>query len=210
MVSTPMQVAGWILGMLAWGGTVGMLMSEKWRLSSIVGDMASAVDQQDRLEGLWATCNKLPSGETHCTLLPIEVSSLASVVVGCRALMILAILFGPISAVALLFAFKCTSHGPQDEQSRATLGKYGGAVYLLCGVCVTVGGCWYVADVYTTYPVPDAKGNPMRWTTGEGVQMTIASGILWLVASGLVMLGSRSPQNDIGYEKKRPLVREYI
>ena len=66
---------GWVLGLLAWGACVGMLMSEKWRVSSLTGDMASALDTQDRHEGLWSTCNKFPSGETHCTLLPIEISS---------------------------------------------------------------------------------------------------------------------------------------
>ncbi|XP_039273848.1 claudin-19-like [Styela clava] len=211
MANTAMQAFGWVLGLLAWGATIAMLLSEQWRTSSILGDSAAAIDIQGRHDGLWATCTKYPSGETHCTFFGTEIGEVLGVIIGCRALLIIAIIFGIIAALIIVFSFKCSKHGPQEQEKKAQIGKYGGSVYLACGVCVTVAAAWYITDVYMTITLPDPKGRPMKWITGESVQMALAAGILWLIGSVFVLLGSRTSRRDIMmYEHKTPLHQEYI
>lgn len=77
---------------------------------------------------------------------------------------------------------------------------------------MTVAAAWYMTDTITEITYTDARGNPIRWTTGEGVQITLAAGILWIIASIVVMYSSRRDDSDVIIygKKKHEAYSEYI
>lgn len=144
-----------VLGILA---IIAATAMNNWSSEDRQGDVVTSTYNY---KGLWRSCEVSTAGFTECRpfygLLGYSGSFQAV-----RALMIVAIVMGVVSALIGLFSLKCLKVGRMEDLTRAKMTLTTGVMFLAAGICGIAGASIYanqlVASFMRTIRYPDYNG----------------------------------------------------
>ncbi|MCJ8739789.1 hypothetical protein PDJAM_G00051130 [Pangasius djambal] len=185
-------VGGWLLSGVS-------LANNYWRVSSYVGSVIISTRQY---ENLWQACAEASTGVTNCRMFD-SMLALDAYVQACRALMIIALLFGLASILLSVLGLKCTKLGGMKETSKGRLTLTAGLLFILSGLCVLTAVSWYASRIIQEFNDPFYVGTKSELGTGLYLGWAAAACV---IMGGAMLCGSfkraRSPKPSGGYRYK--------
>ncbi|XP_012681094.1 claudin-18 [Clupea harengus] len=147
MASTMLQTGGFVLGILGIVALIAAVGMNNWSSQDRQGDVVTSVYTY---KGLWRNCEVTTAGLTECRpfygLLGYSGSFQAV-----RALMIVGIVMGVISALLGLFSLKCFKMGSMEDSPRAKMTLTAGIMFIVAGICGIAGASIYANQIVASY-----------------------------------------------------------
>lgn len=180
------QVLGLSLGLVSWCLESSCTSSHTWKVRSQAESIATTNWQ---FEGLWMTCAATSSGSIQCQRFK-TVLGLPGHVQACRALMIIALLLGLVSAIVSVFGLKCTKIGRTTDQTKGKIALTGGCLLILSGLFTLTAVSWYAARVVQEFYDPYFVG--ARFELGTGLYMGWGAACLAVVGGAMLCCSCRT------------------
>ncbi|KAL7849501.1 hypothetical protein SRHO_G00211240 [Serrasalmus rhombeus] len=141
------------------------LANDYWRVSSYSG---SVITSSRQYQNLWHACAEASTGIKNCKEFE-SMLALEGYVQACRALMIIALLFGLFSILLSALGLKCTKLGSMSDQAKGRLTLAAGILFILSGVCVLTAVSWYAARIVQEFNDPFYVGTKYSYNySGQG------------------------------------------
>ncbi|XP_037402247.1 claudin 15-like b isoform X2 [Pygocentrus nattereri] len=171
------------------------LANDYWRVSSYSG---SVITSSRQYQNLWHACAEASTGIKNCKEFE-SMLALEGYVQACRALMIIALLFGLFSILLSALGLKCTKLGSMSDQAKGRLTLAAGILFILSGVCVLTAVSWYAARIVQEFNDPFYVGT--KFELGTGLYLGWAAAVL-VILGGAMLCGSfrrTSASTNTGY-----------
>ncbi|XP_066535424.1 claudin 15-like b [Hoplias malabaricus] len=196
MAEVVVEVLGLVLGILGWCLESSSTHSAVWKVRS---QAESVVTSSSQFEGLWISCASNAMGAIHCQKYK-TILGLPDYVLACRALMIIALLFGLLSIFLSALGLKCTKLGSMTDLSKGRLTLTAGLLFILSGLCVMIAVSWYAARIVQEFNDPFYLGT--KFELGIGLYLGWAAAVL-VILGGSMLCGSfkraTAPKNTGSY-----------
>ncbi|XP_061576101.1 claudin-19-like [Cololabis saira] len=196
-----LQVLGLVLGVVSWCLQSSCTSSQTWRVKS----QAEAVTtSQWTFEGLWSSCAATSLGSVQCSRfktllgLPVHLQT-------CRALMILALLFGLAAILSSILGLRCTKIGGMSELVKDRIALSGGILFILSGLFSLTAVSWYAARVISDFYDPLYAG--LRFELGTGLYLGWAASGLALLGGSMLCCSCRKPRHFSSYSTRPTIYR---
>ncbi|KAM8953979.1 claudin-19-like isoform 1-T1 [Pelodytes ibericus] len=205
MAKTPLQVCALVLALAGMTCVLVSTVSSKWKISSSASNIITSTST---FEGLWMTCVATSLGSVQCKKFS-SLFSLAIHVQVCRALMIIAIVLGLISAVLSLFGLKCTKVGSTSEHSKGKIALAGGLVFITGGLCCLIAVSWYAAMITAQFFDPLYGGT--KYELGSALYIGWAGSLLAILGGSFLCCSYKPKKKQAkkgGYKYNYPAAPE--
>uniref|UniRef100_H3A5I2 Claudin 18 n=1 Tax=Latimeria chalumnae TaxID=7897 RepID=H3A5I2_LATCH len=170
MSVTMCQSVGFLLSVLGLAGIIAATGLDMWSTQDLYGNPVTAVFNY---QGLWRTCVRESSGFTECRPY-FTILGLPSIFQAVRALMIVGLVLGAVSALVSIFAMKCIRIGNMDNSAKAKLTLVSGIIFIVAGLCAIVGVSIFANMLVTNFWMSTASfGGGM----GDGMGMGMGMGM---------------------------------
>ncbi|XP_072546882.1 claudin 15-like b isoform X2 [Salminus brasiliensis] len=180
MAEVAVEVLGLVLAIVGWCLESSSTNSDKWRISS---HSEAVITSSSQYEGLWTTCAANSMGAVQCQRYK-TILGLPGYVQACRALMIIALLFGLFSILLSVLGLKCTKLGSMSDEGKGRLTLTAGAMFILSGVCVLIAVSWYAARIVQEFNDPFYVGT--KFELGAGLYLGWAAAVLVILGGGML------------------------
>ncbi|KAM9323643.1 claudin 15-like a [Pholidichthys leucotaenia] len=162
-MSTAVEAIGFVMCIISWLVTGASLVNDYWKISTVSG---SVIISQRQFENLWHACAENSAGIAECRDFE-SLLALPAHIQACRALMIIALLFGLGTMIVGLLGLKCIKIGSATVESKAKMAGIGGILSILGGLCTLTACSWYAANVIEDFYDPFTAG--IKFELGEGL-----------------------------------------
>ncbi|XP_051989333.1 claudin 15-like a [Xyrauchen texanus] len=179
-MSTALEVTGFFMCVTSWLVTGISLANDYWKLSSNSGNV---IISNRQYENLWHSCAESSTGVADCRDFQTMLA-LPGHIQACRALMIIALIFGLVSIIVSTMGLKCIKIGAAKDESKGKLAVSGGILFILAGLCTMVATSWYAARVIQEFHNPFFGG--IKFELGAGLYIGWAGGILSILGGSLL------------------------
>ncbi|KAM4552718.1 claudin 15-like a [Odontesthes bonariensis] len=179
-MSTAVEAVGFIMCIIAWLVTGSALANDYWKISTVSG---SVIISQRQFENLWHACAENSGGIAECRDFE-SLLALPAHVQACRAMMVIALLFGLGCLIVSLLGLKCIKIGTITEQSKAKIAVSGGILSILAGLCSLIACSWYGYQVVQDFHNPLYGG--VRFELGTGLYMGWGGASLSILGGALL------------------------
>ncbi|CAJ1079911.1 claudin-14-like isoform X1 [Xyrichtys novacula] len=201
MASMAVQLLGFFLGLLGFGGTLVATVLPQWRSTAYVG--SNIITATAFMKGLWMECVWHSTGIYQCEVYR-SLLSLPQDLQAARALMVLSCVTSVLAAVVSAMGMKCTRFA-RGSLIKSPLALSGGVCFLCAGLLCLVTVSWTTNDVIMDFYNPFLSSG-MKYEIGLAVYLGYASACLSL-SGGLVLCwsscGTRS-QGPLHVQRSRP------
>ncbi|KAJ0059251.1 hypothetical protein NL108_011286 [Boleophthalmus pectinirostris] len=199
-MSTAIEATGFAMCLISWLITGAALTNDYWKISTVSG---SVIISQRQFENLWHACAENSAGIAECRDFE-SLLGLPAHIQACRALMIVALLFGLGGMIVALLGVKCIKIGSATDQSKAKMAATGGIVSALGGLCTLIAASWYAYRVVQDFYDPFTGG--IKFEMGTGLYMAWAGAALDLLGGALLCSACKraSPPKKGGYIANQP------
>ncbi|KAG9265236.1 claudin 15-like b isoform X2 [Astyanax mexicanus] len=193
-MSMAMEILGFLMCVAGWLLTGVSLANDFWRVTSFAGSVITSTRQY---QNLWHACAEASTGIKNCRQFE-SMLALEGYVQACRALMIIALLFGLFSIILSALGLKCTKLGSMSDEGKGRLTLTAGALFILSGVCVLIAVSWYAARIVQEFNDPFYIGT--RFELGVGLYLGWAAAVLVILGGGMLCGSYRraSPRTNAG------------
>ncbi|XP_028831560.1 claudin-18 [Denticeps clupeoides] len=147
MSSTILQTSGFVLALVGVAAIIAATSMNNWSSKDRQGDVVTSVYSY---KGLWQNCEVSTSGFTECRPL-YGLLGYAGNFQAVRALMIVGIVMGVISAAISLFSLKCFKLGSMEDSSRAKMTLTSGIMFIIAGICGITGASIYANQIVVSF-----------------------------------------------------------
>nr|XP_020496718.1 claudin-14 [Labrus bergylta] len=184
MASMAVQLLGFFLGLLGFGGTVVATVLPQWRSNAYVG--SNIITATGYMKGLWMECVWHSTGIYQCEVYR-SLLSLPQDLQAARALMVLSCVTSVLASLVSAMGMKCTRFA-RGSSLKSPLVLSGGICFLCAGLLCLVTVSWTTNDVVMEFYNPFLS-NGMKYEIGLAVYLGYASACLSL-SGGLVLCWS--------------------
>ncbi|KAM8953980.1 claudin-15-like isoform 2-T2 [Pelodytes ibericus] len=204
-MSAALEIVGFLMALAGSLVTGVTLSSGRWKTSTVHG---SVITTSIVYENLWKSCAEDSTGISNCKkfdsilALPVHVQV-------CRALMIIAIVLGLISAVLSLFGLKCTKVGSTSEHSKGKIALAGGLVFITGGLCCLIAVSWYAAMITAQFFDPLYGGT--KYELGSALYIGWAGSLLAILGGSFLCCSYKPKKKQAkkgGYKYNYPAAPE--
>ncbi|XP_072546881.1 claudin 15-like b isoform X1 [Salminus brasiliensis] len=175
-----MEIIGFLMCVAGWLLTGVSLANDYWRVTSFAGSVITSTRQY---QNLWYACAEASTGVKNCRRFE-SMLALEGYVQACRALMIIALLFGLFSILLSVLGLKCTKLGSMSDEGKGRLTLTAGAMFILSGVCVLIAVSWYAARIVQEFNDPFYVGT--KFELGAGLYLGWAAAVLVILGGGML------------------------
>ncbi|XP_006886787.1 PREDICTED: claudin-14 [Elephantulus edwardii] len=187
MVSSAVQLLGFVLSSLGLVGTLITTILPHWRRTAPVG--TNIMTPVSFLKGLWMECAWHSTGVYQCqiyrSLLALPRDLQAS-----RALMVISCLLSGIACACAIVGMKCTRCA-KGTRAKTILAILGGALFILAGLLCMVAVSWTTNDVVTNFYNPLLPPSSMKFEIGQALYLGFISSSLSIIGGTLLCLSCR-------------------
>uniref|UniRef100_A0AAY4AW85 Claudin n=1 Tax=Denticeps clupeoides TaxID=299321 RepID=A0AAY4AW85_9TELE len=184
MSSTILQTSGFVLALVGVAAIIAATSMNNWSSKDRQGDVVTSVYSY---KGLWQNCEVSTSGFTECRPL-YGLLGYAGNFQAVRALMIVGIVMGVISAAISLFSLKCFKLGSMEDSSRAKMTLTSGIMFIIAGICGITGASIYANQIVVSFM--STMYNPNYGEMMGGMMYTFGPALFvaW-IGGALLLLG---------------------
>ncbi|XP_062387266.1 claudin-18 isoform X1 [Sardina pilchardus] len=147
MASTMLQTGAFVLGILGVAALIAATAMNNWSSQDRQGNVVTAVYTY---KGLWRNCEVSTSGFTECRPF-YGLLGYAGSFQAVRALMIVGIVMGVISALISLFSLKCFRMGNMEDSTRGKMTLTAGILFMVAGICGIAGASIYANQIVASF-----------------------------------------------------------
>ncbi|CAK8695038.1 unnamed protein product [Clavelina lepadiformis] len=145
MLNSNRQIVGYLVGLLAWLGSILIIFLPDWKHGIVRNDSLTGTVI---MQGLWHTCTIKEIGSVECIHYGVLNLEASYVVRGCRTIGILAFIFATLGVTLTPLGLTCTSIGGAMITKWRII-KLSAVLFGLCGVLVGSGVTWFANSMYT-------------------------------------------------------------
>ncbi|XP_041663401.1 claudin-14-like [Cheilinus undulatus] len=184
MASMAVQLLGFFLCLLGFGGTVVATVLPQWRSTAYVG--SNIITATAFMKGLWMECVWHSTGIYQCEVYR-SLLSLPQDLQAARALMVISCITSVLASLVSVMGMKCTRFA-RGSLIKSPLVLSGGVCFICAGLLCLVTVSWTTNDVIMEFYNPFLS-NGMKYEIGLAVYLGYASACLSL-SGGLVLCWS--------------------
>uniref|UniRef100_UPI0037E98A2A claudin-14-like n=1 Tax=Semicossyphus pulcher TaxID=241346 RepID=UPI0037E98A2A len=184
MASMAVQLLGFFLGLMGFGGTLVATLLPQWRSSAYVG--SNIITATAYMKGLWMECVWHSTGIYQCEVYT-SLLALPQDLQAARALMVLSCVTSVLASLVAAMGMKCTRFA-RGSLIKSPLALSGGVCFLCAGLLCLVTVSWTTNDIIMEFYNPFLS-NGMKYEIGLAVYLGYASACLSL-SGGLVLCWS--------------------
>ncbi|XP_076832372.1 claudin-18 isoform X2 [Brachyhypopomus gauderio] len=190
MAGNMLQNGGFVLGLLGVAAIIAATVMNNWSTKDRQGDVVTSVYTY---KGLWQDCEVSTSGFTECRPL-YGLLGYSGQFQAVRAMMIIAVVMGLISAGISFFSLKCFKMGNTEDSSKAKMTLTAGIMFAIAGLCGIAGASVYANQIVASFRMTAYNPNYGGMPQMEGMQMATtytfgpALFVAW-IGGGLMQIG---------------------
>ncbi|KAM9341926.1 claudin-14-like [Pholidichthys leucotaenia] len=185
MANMAVQLLGFFLGLLGFGGTVVATLLPHWRSTAYVG--SNIITATEYMKGLWMECVWHSTGIYQCEMYR-SLLALPQDLQAARALMVLSCVTSIVASVVSVMGMKCTRFA-RRSLIKSPLVLSGGVCFFCAGVLCLVTVSWTTNSVIVDFYDPFLPSG-MKYEIGLSVYLGYASASLSLAGGGVLCYSS--------------------
>ncbi|KAM8991343.1 claudin-4-like isoform 1-T1 [Ara ararauna] len=201
MATVTMQLAGLMLAVLGWLGSILACALPMWKVTAFIG--SNIVVAQVFWEGLWMNCVYESTGQLQCKGYD-SLLELTSDLQAARALVVTSIFVAFFAFLTSISGADCT-RCVDDKNTKTKISVVAGATFVLASILLLIPVSWSANSIVSNFYNPMVP-KALKRELGAALYIGWASSALQLFGGGILCCAGPPSQQD-PYQKKYRAVK---